>query len=186
MTLRSFVPVLLLAVVFSGPVQAFDEGVKDWALAHRTATLDPVMRFASDRARLVLFGGTALGLCTATGRLVMAEAVGVLVPVNLVVEVLKYAVDRVRPDGSHRRVNSSFPSSHTANAFAFALVLARRFRRGAWAFLGSAALVGYSRIYLDRHWASDVLVGAAIGVALAWWCGAWIRERWLVRMLPTT
>src|SRR5262249_37190459 len=90
-----------------------------------------------------------------------------LVPVNLAVEVTKYAVNRVRPDGDPRRRNSSFPSGHAANAMALAWMLSRRWPRARWALWGFAALVSFSRIWLDRHFLSDVVVGGLLGVGVA-------------------
>lgn len=104
-------------------------------------------------------------------------AVAVLAPVNLAVEGLKWSVNRRRPDGDPRRANSSFPSSHAANAAALALVLGSRWRRLAIGFGLLAALVGFSRIYLNRHFLSDVLAGAAIGVGLGWLTLRWLRAR---------
>lgn len=65
----------------------------------------------------------------------------------------------------------SYPSGHTTAAFAFASVIAAETRHrapGAARFVtplayGGATLVGLSRIYHDRHWASDVALGAGIG-----------------------
>ena len=60
----------------------------------------------------------------------------------------------------------SFPSGHTANAFALATVVAMQYRDEPWVPVLAytvAASVGLSRMVLDRHWASDVLVGAVVG-----------------------
>lgn len=161
--------VLLLALTLTWPLQAFDDAGREWARSCRRPWLDTPMRLTSDKARLVLITGALAGVVSgATGRLVVGEVAVALVPVNLVVEGCKYALDRTRPDGARKRSNSAFPSSHAANAFAVATVLARRWRRGAPWFLAYATLVGFSRMYLDRHWASDVLGGAIIGVTLAW------------------
>jgi membrane-associated phospholipid phosphatase len=79
-----------------------------------------------------------------------------------VVYVLKPLVDRTRPDGG----SQSFPSGHSASAFAGAAFLQRRYgwRFGAPAYL-AAAFVAYSRVEAKRHYTSDVVAGGAIGIA---------------------
>ena len=65
----------------------------------------------------------------------------------------------------------SFPSGHSVAAFAAAAAVVNEASRW-WphyqfvvgpAMYGGAALVGVSRMYNNRHWASDVMMGAAIG-----------------------
>ena len=70
----------------------------------------------------------------------------------------------------------AYPSIHAAASFATAAALtaetARHSRRGAWIVgpLGYAlaATPGLSRMYADKHWASDVLMGAALGAVTGW------------------
>ncbi|MCL1056851.1 phosphatase PAP2 family protein [Shewanella gelidimarina] len=81
---------------------------------------------------------------------------------RLVVEGLKYTVDKERPDGSG---DDSFPSGHAADTFAAATFVQQRY---GWkwaipAYVG-AAYVGYTRVASDKHQVEDVLAGAAIGV----------------------
>jgi membrane-associated phospholipid phosphatase len=60
----------------------------------------------------------------------------------------------------------SFPSGHTTVAFAFSTVLAEYFD-SAWSrifFYGMASLTGFSRIYNNQHWFSDVFAGALLGL----------------------
>ncbi|MEZ5124610.1 MAG: phosphatase PAP2 family protein, partial [Solirubrobacterales bacterium] len=74
---------------------------------------------------------------------------------------IKLSVRRTRPDGS----SFSFPSGHTSSTFATAAVLQRHFgwKVGVPAY-AAAAFVGGSRVQENRHYVSDVLFGAAIGI----------------------
>lgn len=90
-------------------------------------------------------------------------AVESFVAASLVTEGLKAGVPRVRPDGSD---SHSFPSGHTSRSFAAATSLMRR--QGSQVglpALGVAGMVGVARVEGDRHYWSDVGVGAALGVA---------------------
>jgi undecaprenyl-diphosphatase len=61
----------------------------------------------------------------------------------------------------------SFPSSHAANITASMLFLGLVYRRWLAPLLAVALVVSFSRIYVGVHWPSDVLVGIALGAALA-------------------
>jgi membrane-associated phospholipid phosphatase len=89
---------------------------------------------------------------------------------------IKYSVGRQRPAGSDplsfRPFNSSnrwqsFPSGHAVVAFSVASAISEEADRGWVSALsfGTASLVGWSRIYTDKHWTSDVVGGAIIGAA---------------------
>jgi undecaprenyl-diphosphatase len=165
---------LLLVGSLLGPVLDLDARVQQMAQAARSPQYERVMRGATDIGRPAVLFGALLAIAVFTGPLGPAtarEALYVLLPTNVVVEILKRAVNRARPDGEHKRSNASFPSSHAANAAALAAVLSARWGRGRWAFWLAALLVGWSRIYLNRHFLSDVLVGVAIGVLCAWLIG---------------
>jgi membrane-associated phospholipid phosphatase len=165
--------VCVLLALIAWPLQSLDDAARRGVQLAREPWLDAPMHAASEDARFALIVGAGVAAVSgAAGRAVLIEGAVALAPVNLAVEALKYAIDRARPDGTRRRSNASFPSSHAANAFAVAIVLARRWRRGATGFLLLAALVAYSRMYLDRHWLTDVVAGAALGAG-----GAWIMLR---------
>lgn len=81
-------------------------------------------------------------------------------------EGLKRTVNETRPNGS---ANNSFPSGHTATAFAAATIMHKEYglTRSPWYSVGAysvAAATGILRAHNNRHWASDILVGAGIGI----------------------
>ncbi len=81
-------------------------------------------------------------------------------------------------DGVALHSMQSFPSGHTASAFAFMLCVALIVKRE-WASalcLVGAALAGYSRIYLSQHFAQDVFAGSIVGVAMTLF-SYWIYSR---------
>jgi undecaprenyl-diphosphatase len=171
---------LLLAIALASPFQSLDLEVQQAVQAARAPWLEPVMRAASDvgRPTTVLGALLAIALFDATaGPATVRLALIALVPVNLIVEGLKRAVNRTRPDGEHQPSNSSFPSSHAANAAALAWIFTRRWRRLAPVFWAAALTVAWSRVYLNRHYLTDVLAGLAIGMACAWWAPWFGRRR---------
>ncbi len=166
-----------VVMLLTWPLQALDDAARAWVLAHRTPGLERVMRVVSDRSRVVLVGGVVLGLVSgASGRAFVAEAVVALIPVNLAVEGLKWSLARPRPDGDTHRRNSSFPTSHGANAFTIAAVLARRWRRSAVPAWLAALTVAFSRMVLDRHWFSDVLGALFLALAGAWFAASVVKK----------
>ena len=107
-----------------------------------------------------------------------------------VAEAVRIGVSRVRPraspddafvfapgKGLKQFDNRSFPSLHAAVAFATAtsLIEEMRMRRpgalkyGAPALYAAALVPGFTRLYLDQHWASDVFAGTLLG--------AWVGRR---------
>ena len=61
---------------------------------------------------------------------------------------------------------NSFPSGHTSTAFSIATIFAKQYSNRKWVPVlsyGLASMVGATRIIENRHWASDVLAGAALG-----------------------
>jgi membrane-associated phospholipid phosphatase len=76
--------------------------------------------------------------------------------------ILKYSAQRTRPDGSN---NLSFPSGHTSSAFSLAAVANRHYgwKVGVPTYV-LASGIGLSRIEKDKHYLSDVLAGATLGI----------------------
>ena len=94
---------------------------------------------------------------------------------GLTTEVLKVVIGRSRPYGNDGnfdldffRINdedNSLPSGHTSTAFTIATVLSQRIDNAyaTIALYSFAGLTAVQRIYADKHWFSDVVLGAAIG-----------------------
>jgi len=103
---------------------------------------------------------------------------------GILAQIVKHLVGRARPElwlgPSHYAPGSStsFPSGHTVGVFALAgvLVFASRSLPLRVAAFALAAGVGLSRMLAFRHWTSDVVASAAIGLVAAW--AAW---RWTAR-----
>lgn len=87
--------------------------------------------------------------------------------------LLKRSTTQTRPDGSNQH---SFPSTHTAQAFLAATFLSQEYQHKLpwipYVAYGVAASVGAIRIGNNKHYISDVLVGAGIGILtqkIAYW-----------------
>jgi undecaprenyl-diphosphatase len=152
------------------------------ALAHPVA--DAFFEVVSQRAgfALPLLGLVLVGLCLRFQRdglftfLVLLATVGCA---DLLGNGLKHLISASRPCLDLREVLSwmptecpgarrGMPSNHAINYFTTAAFLwaALRARRVGVAFTAIACAVGLSRVYLGRHYPSQVAVGALIGVAL--------------------
>ncbi|HTM26786.1 MAG TPA: phosphatase PAP2 family protein [Vicinamibacterales bacterium] len=83
---------------------------------------------------------------------------------GVITQGLKHTVSRTRPNGGRY----SFPSGHESASFATADVLMQRFgwKAGLPAY-GAAVFIGWSRVAQREHYLSDVIFGAAVGVASA-------------------
>ncbi len=131
----------------------------------------------SDRGRTLVYCMTAVSMA------------------GLVAQILKRIIGRVRPSANYDAKNflgpsqlfsqgfkghcDSMPSGHTAAAFAMAVVLAHRWPRLKALWYGLAIGVGISRLLVNAHFPSDVVLGACLGtlVGLA-------TTRWLIRVWP--
>lgn len=98
------------------------------------------------------------------GQMAVSQGLGAALMAGTVYS-LKYNIDAPRPDGSNNR---SFPSGHTAWAFLGATAVSRELgHRSPWYTIGAYAAatgVGVSRVVDRRHFPTDVIAGAGIGV----------------------
>jgi membrane-associated phospholipid phosphatase len=88
-----------------------------------------------------------------------------LVTNTTLTHVIKAIVDRERPNGGRH----SFLSGHTSSAFQGAAFIHKRY---GWEYAIApyigATFVGYSRVHANKHYVSDVVAGAALGLASSW------------------
>ncbi len=98
-------------------------------------------------------------------RLLASAGMSYLIMAGLV-NGIKYTAKEMRPDGS---TANSWPSGHTATAFVGASLLHKEYglTRSPWwsvAGYGVATATGVMRVLNNRHWISDVMSGAGIGI----------------------
>ena len=79
-------------------------------------------------------------------------------------EILKHQISALRPDKSD---DKSFPSGHTAVAFASARYLDKRYSGQVSPYLlyGAAGLTALARVQADKHYWKDTIAGGALGYA---------------------
>ena len=174
---------LMLTLALWNPIVGLDGVVQRMAQESRRPALEGPMRSMTKIGKPlnVIAALLAIALLDPVGVPTARLAVVALAATNVVVEVTKRAVNRTRPDGESKPSNASFPSSHAANAFALAAVFARRWRRLGVVFWIWAAAVAWSRVYLHRHYLSDIVIGAAVGILCTWLIARWLGPRWEVR-----
>ncbi|MGA9858520.1 MAG: phosphatase PAP2 family protein [Solirubrobacteraceae bacterium] len=147
-----------------------------------TPSLDQVLgrlSHAADYSRLSIAAALVLSITGGSrGRAAAASGLlSVAVTATLLNLVVKPFVGRRRPERDTdelpeaRQVrmpsSASFPSGHTAAAFAFATGVSRVLPQAGFPLRTVAAVVAYSRVHTGVHYPGDVLAGAALGGTLA-------------------
>lgn len=159
-----------LAILGTGAAAALAAHGSDTRLSDAFSSqsdLRPVFKPGATLGGLPFEVGAAaaiMSLGRSTGHPCLASLGSELLQAQFVGATWTYAaklVGRDRPDGT----NYSFPSGHSATAFASATVLQRRlgWKAGIPAY-AVASYVAASRVQMQRHYLSDVLMGAAVGI----------------------
>jgi membrane-associated phospholipid phosphatase len=174
-------PVRSLAPQILMELDALDRAVYAAIAQVPTPGLDPALRRLSDAAdHSKLWIGAAAALAAFGGRRGRRTALVGLATVAVtsasVNTVGKYMFRRSRPDRLaqhvpeprhvHMPVSSSFPSGHSASAFAFVNAVSAEWPLVGLPLRALAALVAYSRIHTGVHYPGDVVVGSLIGAAV--------------------
>lgn len=166
-----------------GGLSLLDEPLRDNLQDHRSGGKDDVARVARRMGQPEIYGtvalGTlALGVISGDDRITRAgERIGVsLALAGLTTNILKPLLGRRRPNNSrsaysfHPLASSeAFASGHTTMAFALAASVSDEVHSlpVSVALYGGATLTAWSRLNDNKHWLTDVLAGAAIGVTSA-------------------
>ncbi|QOI96505.1 MAG: phosphatase PAP2 family protein [Flammeovirgaceae bacterium] len=134
----------------------------EWAPAFHHGA-DDYIQYAPIAA---VYGLNILGI---KGKNDLKNRTWLLIKTELLMGAMVYSLKKIttvpRPDTGQP---SSFPSGHTAQAFAAATFMAKEYGyKSVWYSIGAytvATGVGVMRVMNNRHWASDVLAGAGIGI----------------------
>lgn len=161
-----FITYGLIAISGKNPISDLDITTKDELQEDHplfAAHADDYLQFAPAAAVYGLHIAGLKGkhsLSDATALYILSEAI-----MGISTHSLKSWTGRLRPNGS---ANNSFPSGHTANAFASAEFLNQEYKdSNPWIGYSGYALAtatGILRMYNNKHWLSDVVAGAGFGL----------------------
>ncbi|MCX6152094.1 MAG: phosphatase PAP2 family protein [Ignavibacteriales bacterium] len=120
---------------------------------------------------ICFFKGGRLGKVAAIGSIFL-----VIVSDQFSSFFVKNLVERIRPcnilpgvrDLTGCSSSFSFPSSHAVNNFAAAVFFYKFFPTLKWILFIVATLIAFSRVYVGRHYPSDIVGGAIIGAAIGY------------------
>jgi|ETNmetMinimDraft_15_1059895.scaffolds.fasta_scaffold00150_17 hypothetical protein len=150
-------------------IEKLDAKTRTFAQSHKSKVNDSLFKIARVFGEWKLYlGATAAMYADETGRGEIALKGGLIAGVAK--ESINVVVDRVRPRKAgdpttyHSTKGRSFPSGHSASAFALATAIDENYGLG-YVTYPVAAMTAMSRIYHDGHWFSDTLMGAGIGIA---------------------
>lgn len=152
------------------------------AAADRQLTLDKIATklepFGAEYSLATLAGFYGAGKLFDSPRAVAVGEDGLTASIiagGIISPLVKLVVGRVRPRNTTNKAefhpfshNHSFPSGHATQAFTVATVISRHYP-SPWVSTAAytvASFVGYARHEHNAHWASDIVAGAALGVAV--------------------
>lgn len=185
-------------LTWQGAVARWDRGLFDMVARRHWPGADRVLpRLGRAANHGVLWGGTAAAIAvfgSAGARKAAVRGVASLALASATINTVgKWSVRRARPllDGvpavrqlATQPQTTSFPSGHSASAFAFAAGLALESPGWGAAVAPVAASVAFSRVYTGVHYPSDVLAGAALGVAAGFVVRRLARDAQEARVVP--
>jgi len=169
----------------TGGLFLLDDEIRDFIQDERTATIDDIASVFEPFGNGGFTFGGLVGFYL-YGRVFedsKAERTALLAVESFAVTgmftfALKFSTGRVRPQSAQNSRewsgpnfdDVSFPSGHTSSAFSIATVLASEYKNIPWVppiAYGLATLTGLTRMSDNKHWASDVFLGGALGYFVA-------------------
>lgn len=161
---------------------SLDRHLEHWIATHRVGWLNGVSVFLS---RIGTVGAVWIAIALVVALLwrrpwIAVAVAAAVVSADLLAELGKLLVDRHRPFEHQlgpRETSHSFPSGHSATAFAGATMLAAYVPRLRLPLFVLATLIALSRLYNGVHYPTDVIAGAVLGTATALLLRAAVRRR---------
>ena len=167
--------------VFSHETGTFDGAIQQWVVAHQNGVLFraflAITYLGSVPAMVGIAGVGALWLWRRRGRNVGAAALIAPALATTLFMGLKQIFARARPTIAGQLIlkTYAFPSGHATASTAVCCTLAYIYWRegfisrrvALWVAILPPFLIGVSRVYLDVHWATDVLGGWSLGLLIS-------------------
>jgi undecaprenyl-diphosphatase len=156
----------------------FERSLLHQVIQLRRPWLDDLMVLASALGAggfiWIIFGSIA-GIFPANTAAMWRLWLAIAVAFVVVDDVVKPFFERPRPFAvteitliDARPDSESFPSAHAAMAAAGALAGSRMVPAMQWVLWPVALVIAFSRVYLGVHWPTDIVIGACLGFAIAW------------------
>lgn len=182
-------------IAFSGVVvggvilYAFDDEIRQWVQRYPSVAKDNLSKYGFEPwgrgiYPAILLGGFYIyGLAADShkARQIAIGGVQAFIMTGITTQVIKHLTHRHRPyqdDPPNPRLwegpftgwdYTAFPSGHTSTAFALASLISSVYKDKIWVGILSYTIatgVAWSRVYDNKHWPSDVFIGAALGFAI--------------------
>ena len=146
---------------------------------HGQLPIDDYLQYAPGAAVYILNACGVQGKNNFRDRTLIYLAANALM--GATIEVMKHSISSERPDGSG---NDGFPSGHAGTAFVAAEFLRQEYKDvSPWYGIGgyaAAIATAYLRLYNDKHWFSQLLPGAGIGILstkVAYWVYPYVKRK---------